>query len=387
MAFLLRSPFGRTLLAIRENERRARFLGIPVDRHIWMSWVISCSFVSLAGALYALLNDFVDPRALRWDQSGNFVIMAVLGGMRSLLGPADRRGDLHRAAGLHLEPHRELDVVRRPVLRAGGAVLPARRARHHQAEGDVMSLLRVENVSKHFGSLVAVDGVSMTVEPGELRAVIGPNGAGKTTFFNLISGFLTQTSGQIIFDGEDISSLLPARRVWRGIARTFQITEVFPELTVRENLRIPVEVAAGYRLRPWLSRDADGEIRARVTDLLEMGGLADKADRLVGELAHGDQRATEIMMALALKPRLLLLDEPTAGMGDQETYDITQLIRKLHHDQKLTIVLIEHDMRVVFHLADRIMVLAEGKMLAEGTPKDIAANEAVQAAYLGKAAA
>jgi branched-chain amino acid transport system ATP-binding protein len=250
-----------------------------------------------------------------------------------------------------------------------------------------MSLLRVDNVFKHFGSLIAVSDVSMTVEPGELRAVIGPNGAGKTTFFNTISGFMVPTSGRIIFDGEDITTVLPARRVWRGIARTFQITEVFPELSVRENLRIAVEVAAGYRMSPWLSQEADGEIRARVTELMDTSGLADKADRLVGELAHGDQRATEIMMALALKPRLLLLDEPTAGMGDQETYDITQLIRKLHREQKLTIVLIEHDMRVVFHLADRIMVLAEGKMLAEGTPKDIAANEAVQAAYLGKTAA
>ncbi|HUI12203.1 MAG TPA: ABC transporter ATP-binding protein [Xanthobacteraceae bacterium] len=250
-----------------------------------------------------------------------------------------------------------------------------------------MTLLRVEKVSKHFGSLVAVNDVSMAVEPGELRAVIGPNGAGKTTFFNLISGFLTPTSGRITFDNEDVTYLLPARRVWRGIARTFQITEVFPELTVRENLRIAVEVASGYRLRVWQSQDADGEVRARVVDLLEMSGLTEKADRLVGELAHGDQRATEIMMALALKPRLLLLDEPTAGMGDQETYDITQLIRKLHRDQKLTIVLIEHDMRVVFHLADRIMVLDQGKFLAEGTPQEIAANEAVQAAYLGKAAA
>ncbi len=249
-----------------------------------------------------------------------------------------------------------------------------------------MSLLKVENVTKRFGELVAVNNVSMTVQPGELRAVIGPNGAGKTTFFNMISGFLTQTSGRIVFDGKDISRLRPARRVWRGIARTFQITEVFPELTTRENLRIAVEVAAGYRLKTWLSGDADGEIRARVTDLLDMSGLIEKADRLVGELSHGDQRATEIMMALALKPRLLLLDEPTAGMGDQETYDITQLIRKLHKDQKLSIVLIEHDMRVVFHLADRIMVLAEGAMLAEGTPQEIARNEAVQEAYLGKAA-
>ncbi len=249
-----------------------------------------------------------------------------------------------------------------------------------------MSLLRVENVSRQFGSLVAVNGVSMVVEPGELRAVIGPNGAGKTTFFNLISGFFPPTSGRIVFDEHDITPLAPQRRVKLGIARTFQITEIFPELSVRENLRIPVEVAAGYRLRPWLARDADEAVRARVSELLEMGGLTLKADRLVGELSHGDQRATEIMMALALKPRLLLLDEPTAGMGDQETYDITRLIRRLHRDQKLSIVLIEHDMRVVFNLADRIMVLAEGATLAEGTPAEIGANELVQAAYLGKAA-
>jgi branched-chain amino acid transport system ATP-binding protein len=249
-----------------------------------------------------------------------------------------------------------------------------------------MSLLRVENVSKHFGSLVAISGVSMNVEPGELRAVIGPNGAGKTTFFNLITGFFRPSSGRIVFDGEDITALLPARRVWRGIARTFQITEVFPELTVHENLRIPVEVASGFRLRPWLSRRDDARVRGRVDELLVMGGLADKATRLVGELAHGDQRATEIMMALALNPRLLLLDEPTAGMGEQETFEIIQLIRRLHKESKLTIVLIEHDMRVVFHLADRIMVLDQGKFLAEGTPPEIAANKAVQTAYLGQAA-
>jgi branched-chain amino acid transport system ATP-binding protein len=249
-----------------------------------------------------------------------------------------------------------------------------------------MSLLEVRNVSRHFGSLAAVRGVSMTVQPGELRAVIGPNGAGKTTFFNLISGFLRPDSGQILFAGQDITNILPARRVWRGIARTFQVTEVFPELTVRDNLRIAVECASGHRMRAWLSRMAADEVEARVTDLLARGHLDAKADRLVGELSHGDQRASEIMMALALKPKLLLLDEPTAGMGDQETFEISQLIRSLHRDEKLAIVLIEHDMRVVFHSADRIMVLAEGAMLAEGTPSEIAQNESVQAAYLGKAA-
>ncbi|HUB96258.1 MAG TPA: ABC transporter ATP-binding protein [Stellaceae bacterium] len=250
-----------------------------------------------------------------------------------------------------------------------------------------MSLLEVRNVSRRFGNLAAVRDVSMIVEPGELRAVIGPNGAGKTTFFNLITGFLRPNTGQILFGGDDITNVLPARRVWRGIARTFQVTEVFPELTVRDNLRIAVESAAGYRLRPWLSRAAARDIDARVSDLLARARLDTKADRLVGELSHGDQRASEIMMALALKPRLLLLDEPTAGMGDQETYEVSALIRSLHRDEKLSIVLIEHDMRVVFHLADRIMVLAEGALLAEGTPAEIAANETVQAAYLGQAAA
>jgi branched-chain amino acid transport system ATP-binding protein len=247
-----------------------------------------------------------------------------------------------------------------------------------------VSLLRVQNVSRHFGNLIAVDQVSMTVEPGELRAVIGPNSAGKTTFFNMISGFFPPTAGTIVFDEKDITAWPAHRRVAAGMARTFQITEIFPELSVRENLRIPVEVAAGMRLWPWLSRSADARIRARLDELLGMGGLMEKADRLVGELSHGDQRATEIMMSLALRPRLLLLDEPTAGMGDQETYDITRLIRRLHRDEKLTIVLIEHDMRVVFHLADRIMVLAEGAVLAEGTSDEIAKDERVQAAYLGK---
>jgi branched-chain amino acid transport system ATP-binding protein len=247
-----------------------------------------------------------------------------------------------------------------------------------------VSLLQVRNVSRNFGSLVAVRDVSMTVEPGELRAVIGPNGAGKTTFFNLISGFFPPSAGTIEFDGKDITAWSAHQRVQHGMARTFQITEIFPELTVRENLRVPVEVAAGLRMRPWMSRDEQVRTRARVEELLQMGGLADKADRLVGELSHGDQRATEIMMSIGLKPRLLLLDEPTAGMGDQETYDITRLIRKLHRDEKLSIVLIEHDMRVIFHLADRIMVLAEGSPLAEGTPDEIAKDERVQAAYLGK---
>ena len=249
-----------------------------------------------------------------------------------------------------------------------------------------MSVLEVARVSKSFGSLVAVREVSLRVEQGELRAVIGPNGAGKTTFFNLISGLFPPTTGRIYFDGKDITALPPHERVAIGIARTFQITEIFPELSVGENVRIAVEVTSGHRLRPWLSRKSEADVRARVRELLDLAGLGSKSSRLVGELSHGDQRATEILMALALEPRLLLLDEPTAGMSDQETYAIAQLIGKLHRDLHHTVILIEHDMRVIFHLADRITVLAEGCCLAEGTPDQIAGNEQVQTAYLGNGA-
>jgi branched-chain amino acid transport system ATP-binding protein len=249
-----------------------------------------------------------------------------------------------------------------------------------------MSLLSVKNATKRFGNLAAVRDVSLEVPAGELRAIIGPNGAGKTTFFNLISGFFRPSSGTIHFDGRDVTALTAQKRVTLGMARTFQITEIFPELTVFENVRIGTEVAAGFRLRPWLGRSEQAEVQTRIEDTLKLTGLDAKADRLVGELAHGDQRAAEIAMALALRPRLLLLDEPTAGMGDQETYEITQLIRRLHRDSSFTIVLIEHDMRVVFHLAEKITVLDQGAVLAEGTPEEIAANETVQAAYLGKAA-
>jgi len=248
-----------------------------------------------------------------------------------------------------------------------------------------MNLLEVRSVTKQFGELVAVEGVSLNVANGELRAIIGPNGAGKTTFFNMISGFFSPTKGDIVFDGEVVTRLPVSARVARGMARTFQITEIFPELSVRENVRIAQESADGYRLHMWVSRAETARVMREVDELLAQVGLSSKAERLVGELSHGDQRAAEIAMALALRPRLLLLDEPTAGMGEQETYQIAGLIRRLHRNSAYTIVLIEHDMRVVFNLADRITVLAEGRMLADGTPAEIAADPHVQAAYLGKA--
>jgi branched-chain amino acid transport system ATP-binding protein len=248
-----------------------------------------------------------------------------------------------------------------------------------------MSFLEVRNLTKRFGSLIAVNDISMTVEPGELRAVIGPNGAGKTTFFNMISGFFPPTSGEIMLAGERVTQLSVADRVARGMARTFQITEIFPEITVRENVRIAVEVAKGMSLKLWCGAGERLRIENAVDAILAESDLAAEANRLVGELSHGDQRAAEIAMALALKPRLLLLDEPTAGMGERETLQVARLIRRLHRDSKYTIVLIEHDMAVVFNLADRITVLDQGRLLADGTPNQIAADPHVQAAYLGTA--
>jgi branched-chain amino acid transport system ATP-binding protein len=247
-----------------------------------------------------------------------------------------------------------------------------------------MTMLDVRNVTKQFGSLVAVSNVSMQVAAGELRAIIGPNGAGKTTFFNMISGFFPPTNGDIVFDGTAVTKMPVTQRVSMGMARTFQITEIFPELTVRENIRIGVESAKGLRLRFWLGGAQAAEVKRAIDEALTLSGLTSQADRLVGELSHGDQRAAEIATALTLKPRLLLLDEPTAGMGEHETYAVANLIRRLHKNSAYTIVLIEHDMRVVFNLADKITVLGEGKMLAEGTPAEIAENPVVQEAYLGK---
>jgi branched-chain amino acid transport system ATP-binding protein len=245
-------------------------------------------------------------------------------------------------------------------------------------------LLRLEHVSHHFGALRAVDDVSFEMFAGELRAVIGQNGAGKTTFFNLISGFLPATAGDMWFDGENIGHRTVVGRVARGIVRTFQITEVFPDLTVFESIRVAVETATGVNRWPWLPRSTRQSLDERVAEVMDAVDLTRKAYRVVGELAHGDQRAVEIAMALCMKPRLLLLDEPTAGMSDAETEHMVGLIRRLHKEHGLSILFIEHDMDIVFEIAERITVLDQGCKIAEGLPKEISSNERVRAAYLGE---
>jgi branched-chain amino acid transport system ATP-binding protein len=249
----------------------------------------------------------------------------------------------------------------------------------------VNDILEIQNLSKSFGHLQAVRSVSMSIAPNEIRAIIGPNGAGKTTLFNLISGAIHADTGSVVFQGRDISHLSAHRRVRRGLSRTFQVPNVFPELSVRENFQLGVE--ASYRMNafPFVSRARRAQVRHRTEELLTRLGLGGKAGRLVGELAHGDQRIVEIGLALSLGARLLMLDEPTAGMGDEETEATVQLIRDLWEKEGVTILFIEHDMQVVFGVAHRITVLNFGGVLTEGTPGEIANNEKVQTAYLGAA--
>jgi branched-chain amino acid transport system ATP-binding protein len=247
----------------------------------------------------------------------------------------------------------------------------------------VSTLLETRGLGRDFGALRAVADVTVSVAAGELRAVIGPNGAGKTTFFHLISGFVLPTAGRLVFRGEDITSLPAPVRCRRGISRTFQITSIFPELTVLENVRIAVQLKAGgnFRLVGGRARIEATERRAR--DSLAELGLADRASTLAATLPHGDQRLLEIAMAVAQEPELLLLDEPTQGLSAEDTAATVEVIRRIARERRLTILLVEHDMDVVFDLADRITVLHFGQVIAEGSAKEIRANPDVQKAYLG----
>jgi branched-chain amino acid transport system ATP-binding protein len=248
-----------------------------------------------------------------------------------------------------------------------------------------MSLLRLDRVSRRYGRLTALDGISLEVEPHEIHAVIGPNGAGKTTLFHLITGFTSPSDGTIWFDNKRIDQLSVKQRIALGIIRTFQVTEIFRDLTVYENLRLAVETAAGWNPRPWLGRAARRRVHERVDALMETTGLGRLADRVAGELAHGDQRVVEVALALSLEPRLLLLDEPTAGMADRETDMMVTLLKRLRDRHALALLFVEHDMDIIFGIADRITVLDNGHLLAAGTADEIAANADVQAAYLGEA--
>jgi branched-chain amino acid transport system ATP-binding protein len=244
------------------------------------------------------------------------------------------------------------------------------------------SLLEVRKLRKAFGALLATDDVDFDVQEGETHAVIGPNGAGKTTFIKQISGELRPDRGQVRFAGADITHLPSNRRSHRGLARSFQITSIYREFSALENVALAVQAHASHGFRFWKPAREDARLTGPAMQILEQLGLQARASVVAANLSHGEQRQLEIAMALATRPRLLLLDEPVAGMGTDESLRMVEFLTSLKGSK--TIVLVEHDMDAVFTLADRISVLVYGRIIATGTPAEIRVNPEVRAAYLGE---
>ena len=244
------------------------------------------------------------------------------------------------------------------------------------------ALLSIEGLTKRFGGVVASDAIALEVAAGELHAVIGPNGAGKTTLIGQLTGEVTPDAGRIRFGGTDITRLPTHRRSLLGLARSFQITSLFLDLTALDNVALAVQAHAGHSFRFWRNARGEAALRDPARKALARVGLTERADALVANMSHGEHRQLEIAMALATRPRMLLLDEPMAGMGPEESARMIALLRELKRE--LTILLIEHDMDAVFALADRISVLVYGRVIASGEPAEIRANAEVRRAYLGE---
>ena len=251
--------------------------------------------------------------------------------------------------------------------------------------GDANVLLTARDITKNFGGLQAVRDVSLDVREGTIHALIGPNGAGKTTFFNTLSGFYFPDGGTVTFRGEEITRELSYKRIRRGMSRTFQTPSIFPELSVEENLMIGVQAKQNLAFEMRVpSRAQRSRLEERVDELLGFVNLTRVKQRLVSELSHGSQRLCEIAMSLTTEPILVLLDEPMAGLAESETTRVINTVRDLRDRLKLTVLFVEHNMRVVLNVAETITVLDRGKKLAEGTPAEISANELVREAYLGR---
>lgn len=244
-------------------------------------------------------------------------------------------------------------------------------------------ILEAHDLSRHFGGLRAVDGVSLSVREGALHSIIGPNGAGKTTLFNLLSGYLKPTGGYVTLRGRDLTRLPRHRIAHLGLGRSFQITNVFPNLTVLENIRLAAQALGRDNWNLWRAASQFSRYIERATDAIRQVGLAGQESALASALPHGDKRKLELAIILAGDPQVLLLDEPTAGMASEQVPEFINIIRAVRQGANKTVVLVEHNMNIVMNISDHITVMHQGRVLAEGAPAEIAANDAVQKAYLG----
>ena len=418
-----RSPVGKVLVAIRENEQRARFLGYATDHYKLVAFTMSAAITSLAGILLLFNNRMTSAEPIGVPFSGELLAMVVIGGMRSFLGPAlgalffvlfrDYLSSLTPdwlfwfgllfVAFIMFSPGGLVGIWDRlsrrwrpaPVgsaamaeRRAGDGKLPAFLDPANWSQGGAAPkdgvILDVNDIVRHFGGIKAVDGVSFQVRDRTLHALIGPNGAGKTTAFNLISGMFAPQSGTVTLEGRSIGGLSPSNVTRAGVGRSFQITNLFPDLSVQENVRLACQARDARRFDPWTSAGRLANVDTEARAIIATMGLAGIETARAGDLSYGGQRLLDMALALATRPRLLLLDEPLAGLAAAERERVGNLIHAI--SRELPVLLVEHDIDRVFKLADAVTVMNDGKVLVDGTAETARASAQVQAIYIGAGA-
>jgi branched-chain amino acid transport system ATP-binding protein len=412
-----RSPVGHVLVAIRENEQRARFIGYPTNRYKLLGFVVSATVVGVAGILSVFNHRFASAEPLAVAFSGELIAMVVIGGMRSFLGPA--------LGALFYILFREFLSIWTPswlfyfgllfvgfimfsptglVGVAQRLVAPFRRKTFEEAamagrtlsdeplppflkpaDHVVGAILEARGLAKSFGGIKAVQGADITVRDRTLHALIGPNGAGKTTAFNLISGLYVPDAGEVLLRGQSIAGLSPERITQAGIGRSFQITNLFPALSITENIRLAVQARHPRRFNPWTPARAIAGIEQETAALIRYLGVAGMERAEAGALSYGGQRLLDMGLALATGPRLLLLDEPLAGLAAAERQRIGDIIKRISSD--IPVLLVEHDIDRVFQIADAVTVMNEGRVLVDGTVEDARSSPKVQEIYIGSGAA
>ncbi len=407
------APFGRLMQALRDNEQRVASLGYDTYLTKLVAFAIAGTAIGVAGGLMALFLQGVYANNLNWEHAGDPVLMVALGGVHQFLGPMwgaivfivleDRLSAITENWWLIFAPiiivfallsqegiqgffqrliGRNRWTLTRSTLPARPAKIEPYATQRSATSGDALApCLSVRNLSKRFGSIVTQNDISLEVSRTGLHSLIGPNGAGKTTFFNLLSGIVAVDGGSIVFDGVRIERLSQHKRARLGLSRSFQILSVFPNLTAFENVRVAVQAANRQWYGFWTDAYSDEAANGRVWSLLDAVGLADRAGELSASLSHGEKRLLEIAVSLATDAKLLLLDEPLAGLAESDRKVVSALIQRLAESH--AVLLIEHDIDRVLAMSDRITVLHQGRLIADGKPSEVAKHPEVAAAYLG----
>jgi branched-chain amino acid transport system permease protein len=425
---IVRSPVGAIFRAIRENPLRAAAVGHNIHGYKLAAFVVAAAYAGLAGGLLGVMQGFMPPDAFMFDTSGQLVMQTAIGGIGTLFGPLFGAGvwlflqdflqDTLKlgatwklvlglifvllvfflrhgliggvralwalAKGHHAAPAEPKEEVPAAAPSAAAKAAPAvTLKRHHASRSFSGPILQTRGLSKNYGGIAANVGIEFSVEPGELRGIIGPNGAGKSTFFKMLTCEVPPSAGTITFEGRDITGMNVTEVCQLGLTKSYQVNQLFNRLTVRENLIISAlaELRGKFRLDLLRGLSAIKGLEEQVAHTLELVNLTGRLDTPVSQLAYGEKRRLEVGLALASSPSLLLLDEPLAGMSPRERVETVSLLKSIGRGR--TMIIIDHDMESLFELAERVTVLQEGRVLAEGTPDEIKSNPEVQEAYLG----